>query len=119
MEDLELIVYNCRLYNGPLHPLTNIAEGLAEKAQLQLNQHTEEVSRLEREISEEVCCVFKCHGSHQTFTDCMVQEAKLNMQPQLLQPPTLQHQPSSTISNTPMVTSPVGHDPPGPLQSDP
>ncbi|KNC99318.1 uncharacterized protein SPPG_05568 [Spizellomyces punctatus DAOM BR117] len=79
LDDLELVAYNARIYNGTMHPLTTIAEGLVTRARGQLDQQREELGRIEQELaeSEAVGLLSKRahslgHGSHVAV---MVQQA--------------------------------------------
>lgn len=53
MTDAEQVAMNCKLYNGPDHPLTRLAESLVDEITIFLEQHKEEMDRLELEITEE------------------------------------------------------------------
>ncbi|KAJ3155269.1 hypothetical protein HDU86_004359 [Geranomyces michiganensis] len=44
MRDIQLVANNCRLYNGPLHPLTAIADGLVARARARLLELGQDLS---------------------------------------------------------------------------
>ncbi|XP_063902589.1 transcription initiation factor TFIID subunit 1-like [Zophobas morio] len=50
MKDIDLMVNNCILYNGPRHPLTDIAENLRCTCKSYFSQHDDELLRLEKLI---------------------------------------------------------------------
>ncbi|KAJ3189184.1 hypothetical protein HDU85_002809 [Gaertneriomyces sp. JEL0708] len=53
LEDFELIESNSRLYNGPNHPLTKIAEKLVRQGKQLVNEAREELESLEKAVKDE------------------------------------------------------------------
>ncbi|KAI9092172.1 hypothetical protein DFS34DRAFT_633941 [Phlyctochytrium arcticum] len=103
LDDLQLVAYNCRIYNGPLHPLTHIAENLVTQAAQQIEMRREEVNRLVQELADAEANantpISQTQAHHQSLPPRFPQQPSQQLPPPPPQPLPFQQQQQSQPFN--------------------